>query len=105
MADVYKVPVAKKPNTFKFQIEGDDEVFEVPVIDNLPMGFLSRIQSAATKAQSGNRRKKAEGSSELLSAFMDVLDAYAPGVTEVVDSVSLEGLLTAWTEAGESLGE
>lgn len=105
MADVYRLPAKKKTRTFKFQ-DAEGTVYEVPIVDELPIRYLSNLQTAATKANGSNKRKKQEGQAEMLAVFLDVLDEYCPGITSELDSTSLEGLLEAWTAAGETdLGE
>ena len=104
----YRLPRRSKKSGFTV-VYGDD-TYTLPAMQDLPMNFLVRIQSANVKMESRNKKLRPEGQAEMMTVFMDVLAKYAPPVAEDITSSQFEDLMEAWSaeaqdEEDESLGE
>lgn len=104
----YRLPKRGRKNVFV--INYGDESYNLPLMNDLPMNFLVRVQEAQVKNDSRNKRLKAEGQVEMMKVFMDIIAKYAPNVAEDITTTQFEDLMEAWSEAGseeeaEDLGE
>lgn len=83
---------ADKKEAFRFALEGnEDEVFELPMIQDLPARQVQKLSEADDK-----------GAKELF----DLLDALAPGLLDVATQREVGEILSAWSDASQvTLGE
>lgn len=109
---VFEVPASRasiKQNQFEFKVPGERKTRALPLLKFVPVGYRDRLQRLAEPI----REAQAAGetpSNEVLAAFgsfqIDLLEKYAPGITDLMDDEQLAALLKAWTEAsGVSVGE
>lgn len=109
---VFEVPASRasiKQNQFEFKVPGERKTRTLPLLKFVPVGYRDRLQRLAEPI----REAQAAGetpSNEVLAAFgsfqIDLLEKYAPGLTDLMDDEQLAALLKAWTQAsGVSVGE
>lgn len=104
----YRLPKRGKKEK-GFDVAYGDEVFRLPLMENLPMGYLVEINAAQQKMGARSSRVQEEGQVAMMRVFMDVLEKYAPPVAAEITTSQFEDLMTAWsevsTEEDSSLGE
>lgn len=81
--------IGGKPATFDFQLEGGDRVYRLPLMRYLPVKRLRHIASI-----------QKEGG-DLVDLMIDMLDEYAPGVTDDITGEQLALIFKAWAAAGD----
>lgn len=109
---VFEVPASRasiKQNQFEFKVPGEKKTRALPLLKFVPVGYRDRLQKLAEPIREA-QAAGATPSNEVLAAFgsfqIDLLEKYAPGITDLMDDEQLAALLKAWTEAsGISVGE
>lgn len=104
----FSIPKKSVKKDFEIRLAEEDggDVYRIPLIENLPLKFLEPLQEAANAMQSKRRREQEKASVLLLKAVVSILDHYAPGVSELMDTETLQAFFDAWQEASEGdLGE
>lgn len=94
---------------YRFRIPGDDRVWTLPNLRDLPLGIRKRMGEAAAPVERAKRAGKTPTDAQLRAlgqAQIDLLDKAAPGLTDALPEVGLAALLVAWAKhSGVSLGE
>lgn len=102
----YHFPKKSKKERRTFDIALGDDVYSLPLIENLPMKHLVRVQAAMAKSGSRTPSKAEEGRVEMMQAFLGIFEDFAPAILDVLDQGNFEDLMEAWSKAGEEdLGE
>lgn len=109
---VHELPASKasiKQNQFQFKVPGDRKTWSIPLMQHIPIGWRERFAAAAepirTATMAGDQVKP-EHLMELGEVQVELLNKYAPGVLDVLDSEQLAALLKAWEAASKiSMGE
>lgn len=74
--------------TFDFKLEGEEQVYHLPLMRYLP---LKRLRGLAELQKKGG---------DLVDLMIDILDEYAPGVTDHITGEQLALIFKAWAAAG-----
>lgn len=109
---VFEVPASRaslKQNLFEFKVPGERKTRSLPLLKFVPVGYRDRLQRLAEPIQAAQKAGKDPDRADL-AAFgsfqIDLLERFAPGITDLMDDEQLAALLKAWTEAsGVSVGE
>lgn len=111
-AMTFEVPASKasiKQNQFEFKVPGERKARALPALKYLPIGMRNKLAAAAGPIQAAKDAGKDPAREDLarLGALqLELLEKYAPGITDVLDEEQLAALLTAWQEAsGITVGE
>lgn len=81
---------------FAFKIEGDKHLYKLPLMQYLPiktirdLGHLSKMEDGADK------------NIDMLDFMIDILDRYAPGLTDNITQADMGTIFEAWSDASES---
>ncbi len=110
MTDVVQIPKVGERPKFKFQLEGDDQVWELPMLQHLPKPQLIKLRELSLKLVDGKGKPKKNLSpkrvEEAARVQQDILDEYCPGLYTDLAEEQLAWLMEAWRDASEiSLGE
>lgn len=111
--DVVRIGRAGKPRTarFRFQLEGTDTVWELPMMQNLPKDLLMRLRTVALKLADRKTGKvkanpRPEDVVEAIEVQQQLMERYCPGLYEQMSDEEIAHLMGAWQEASDiRLGE
>lgn len=108
----FEVPASKasiKQNQFEFQVPGERKKRSLPLLKYVPIGLKSKMAEAAKpiqEAKDAGRELSREDLGRLGALQIQLLEKYAPGITDVLDEEQLGALVVAWQEAsGVTVGE
>ena len=111
-AMTFEVPASKasiKQNQFPFKVPGESRQRVLPKMQYMPVGFRTKMAEAAgpvVRAKEAGKDPARADLEKLGTLQMELLEKYAPGVTDALDSDQLSALLVAWQEASNiSVGE
>jgi len=94
---------------FKFRIPGARKVWQLPHMDDLPLGIRDSIGKASKPIADAHNAKRKPTTAELQAlgeAQLKLLDTYCPGLRDTASSKALAVILSAWAKhSGIDLGE
>lgn len=109
---VDSLPASKasiKQNQYIFKIPGSKKTWSLPLLKYTPIGYRSKLAELAApiaKAKEAGEDPPREALAALGNLQLEMLERYAPGLTDELDDDQLGELLGRWTQrSGISVGE
>lgn len=88
---------AEAAKYFEFKLAGDDTIYKIPLLANMPYGQIIKMNNA-------------RGREDRFQAQVDMLRAYMGDVVDTIDANTLSDIALAWIEEsnnrqGATVGE
>lgn len=89
-----------KHQEFAFKIDGDKTLYKLPLMQYLPIKVIRDLGHIS--AEDDGEKKNIE----MLDFMIDILDRYAPGLTDNLTQSDMGTIFEAWSDASETnMGE
>jgi len=96
MSQSAKILSLDKRTDFIFKIEGDKKLYRLPLMQYLPIKTVRRL-SSINKIDDDE-----EKSLDMVDLIIDMLDQYAPGLTDKITQADMLTIFEAWNEASSA---
>ena len=100
MAQQFNNIKLNKHQEFVFKIDGDKTLYRLPLMQYLPIKTIRDLGKISEQDDG------AEKNLTMLDFMLDILDKYAPGLTDNLTQADMVTIFDAWSDASEStMGE
>lgn len=96
MSQSAKILSLDKRTDFAFKLEGDTKLYRLPLMQYLPVKTVRKL-SSINKIDDDE-----EKSLDMVDLIIDILDQYAPGLTDKITQADMLTIFEAWNEASSA---